>query len=296
MGVSTVSGIVKETCAAIWDTLHELYMPIPSRSQWEDIADGYKRRWHFPHCCGAIDGKHCTINAPPHSGTMYFNYKRTFSIVLMALADSNCRFTMIDVGAAGSDGDSYIFRNSALGVQFMNNSLPLPKPKCLPGSKILAPFILVGDEAFPPKNTLLKPYSRRGLSDSDNMQYVFNYRLSRARMSVECAFGVLTQRSRCLSRKMFCTCDTAEAVVKAACVLHNFLLKEDSLALDVYHDMYRLGKKRNYCGTFKPFAPMRGYHPSQSIVEVRNIFASYFMATLGEVPWQYRCAHVEKPS
>ena len=51
---------------------------------------------------------------PPQSGSMYFNYKHTFSIVIMALADSNYRFTMIDVRATGSDGDSYVFCNSAL--------------------------------------------------------------------------------------------------------------------------------------------------------------------------------------
>ncbi len=43
MGVSTVSGIVRETCEAIWDALHELYMPVPSTSQWEDIAKGYRK-------------------------------------------------------------------------------------------------------------------------------------------------------------------------------------------------------------------------------------------------------------
>ncbi len=225
-----------------------------------------------------------SMHPPPNSGTMYFNYKYSFSIVLIALADSNYRFTMVDIGAAGSDGNSYIFHNSALGVQFMNNALPLPPPKLLPGSKMRAPFVLVGDEAFPPKNNLMKPYLRRSLTDTDNMKHVFNYKLSRACMSVECAFGILTQRFRCLSRKMFWTCDTAESVVKAACILHNFLLKEDSLASDVYQDMYQLGKKKKYSGMFKPFTPMRGYHPSQNIVDVRNIFVQYFMATLGEVP------------
>ena len=85
---------------------------------------------------------------------------------------------------------------------------------------------------------------------------------------------------------MFCSCDTAESVVKAVCILHNYLLQEDTLAADVHNDMYKLGKKRNYTGNFKPFAHMHGYHPSSSIVEIRNMFAKYFMATLGEVPWQ----------
>ena len=214
----------------------------------------------------------------------------------MALADSNYCFTMIDVGAAGSDSDSYVFLNSTLGMQFMSNTLPLPKSKFLPGSKTQAPFVLVGDEAFPPKNNLLKPYSHRSLSDNDIMQRVFNYQLSRARMSVECAFGIMTQHFRCLSYKMFCSCDTALSVIKAVCILHNYLLNEDNLALDVHNDIHKLGKKKKYADSFKLFTPMSSYHPSQSIVEIRNIFAKYFMATLGEVPWQYRCAHIEQPS
>ncbi len=235
------------------------------------------------------------INAPPHSGSMYFNYKHTFSIILMALADSNYRFTMIDVGAVGSDGDSYVFCNSTLGVQFMSDTLPLLKLQCLPGSNTKAPFVIMGDEAFPQKSTLLKPYSWRSITDEDTMQHVFNYRLLRACMTVECAFGIMTQRFKYLSHKMNCSCDTAEAVVKAVCILHNYLLKEDNLASEVHQDLYKLGKKKNYAGNFKSFTPMCGYHPLQSIMEIRNIFAKYFLATIGEVPWQYRCAYVNPP-
>ncbi len=178
MGVSTVAGIVKDVCSAMRETLQPLYMPLPSKSQWKDIADGYAEYWHFPHCCGAIDGKHCMINCLPHTGSMFFNYKRTFSLVLMALADSEYCFTMVDIGAAGSDGDSFVFRNSALGVQFMKDELPILEAQNLPGCNQKAHFVLVGDEAFPPKSNLLKPYPRRTLTVDDVTQHVFNYHLS----------------------------------------------------------------------------------------------------------------------
>ncbi len=121
---------------------------------------------------------------------------------------------------------------------------------------------------------------------------VYNYRLSQARMLVECAFGIMSQCFRCLSRKMYCSLDTAESMVKAVCVLHNYLLKQDNLAQDVQHDLYALGKKPHYTGNFKAFAPVQGYHSSQNVRQVCDIFAKYFMSSLGEVPWQYRCAHV----
>ena len=52
------------------------------------------------------------------------------------------------------------------------------------------------------------------------MTVVFNYRLSRARPVVECAFGILASRWRMYQRAI---ATSAEVCVKATCVLHNFL-------------------------------------------------------------------------
>nr|CAH7752463.1 unnamed protein product [Callosobruchus chinensis] len=88
LGHSTVHYIVKEVCQAIIDNLLTEVMPIPHEKDWNRIADEFWRMWNFPNCLGALDGKHVEIFAPPNSGSQYFNYKRTFSIVLLALVDA----------------------------------------------------------------------------------------------------------------------------------------------------------------------------------------------------------------
>nr|CAH7723916.1 unnamed protein product [Callosobruchus chinensis] len=53
-----------------------------------------EQKSNFPDYLGAIDGKHCIIQAPIHSGSDYFNYKQNFSIVLLGIADSDYCFCL----------------------------------------------------------------------------------------------------------------------------------------------------------------------------------------------------------
>ena len=130
MGIATVSQIVDETCDALWKSLVEKYMPSPGNDMWTAIASRFNEIWNFPNCIGAIDGKHVVIQAPPNSGSMFFNYKGTFSIVLMALVDADYSFIAVDIGSYGSNSDGGIFRESALGKGLEENKLSVPPASC----------------------------------------------------------------------------------------------------------------------------------------------------------------------
>ena len=146
---SAVSVIVIEVCVAIWETLQIEHMNLPHIEKFNQISKEFDEKWNFPHCIGSIDGKHIRIKCPSKSGSMYFNYKHFYSIVLMAVADANYKFTMVDVGAYGKDSDGGVFWNTRIHTELENGRLKLPISRRLPNSEIIAPFVFVGDEAFP---------------------------------------------------------------------------------------------------------------------------------------------------
>ena len=82
---TSISRIVKTTCKAIWDILNEKgFLKCPKTTEeWREVARQFEDVWNFPNCVGAIDGKHVRIQCPSGTGSMYFNYKKYFSIILM---------------------------------------------------------------------------------------------------------------------------------------------------------------------------------------------------------------------
>jgi hypothetical protein len=106
--------------------------------------------WNFPNYIGAIDGKHMKIQAPPNSGSKFFNYKHSFSVVQLALVDAHYKFTVVDIGSYGRNSDGGVFAHSKLG-KYLETHLGIPEDKQLPGTLCLTPHVIMGDEAFPLK-------------------------------------------------------------------------------------------------------------------------------------------------
>ena len=87
-------------------------MPVPLEDKWKSIADEFSDRWNFPNCIGTIDGKHVMIQCPFNPGSLFYNYKPYFSIVILAVASADYRFIIVDVGAYGNSNDSGVLNHT----------------------------------------------------------------------------------------------------------------------------------------------------------------------------------------
>ena len=194
-GVSTARKIILDVCMAICDVLAPIYMPMPSEDKSKSIAAEFHERWNFPSCIGAINGKHIMIQCPFNSGSLFYNYKSYFSIVLLAVALADYRFVMVDAGAYGSSNDSGILNHTTFFKQCRNKNLDVPPSRQLPNDteETNVPQVLLGDEAFLLRCDLMRLFARNALK---NERCIFNYRLPRARRLVENAFGTLANHWR----------------------------------------------------------------------------------------------------
>jgi hypothetical protein len=69
-----------------------------TRERWKEIARGSQKYVHFPNCLGAINVRlHVQIRKPKNSGSLFYNYKNFFLIVLLAIIDANYKLIYIDV-------------------------------------------------------------------------------------------------------------------------------------------------------------------------------------------------------
>ena len=241
-----------------------------------------------------MDGKHIIIRPPPNTGSFYFNYKHSFSIVLLAVVDANYQFLYVDIGCNGRVSDGGVFWNSQLSEALGNNSLHIPSPARLEGEEFSLPYLFVPDDVFPLKENIMKPYSQTGLTPK---RRIYNYRLSRARRIVENAFGILANRFCVFMSPIGLDPVKVEAIVLACCSLHNILSMRSASVYSPPGSMDTEDAQTHIVppGDWRqqpqpeglvPMARQRGNRHKNKAKEVRKYLCTYFSSEHGSVDWQ----------
>ena len=103
--------------------------------------------------------------------------------MLLALVDADYKFTYIDTGSNGRIRDGGVYRNATLSSALENNSLNIRKERKVDDFTKL-PYVKVGDDAFPIKPCLIKPYPERNLSMEQRILVIAKVRLGESLKTV----------------------------------------------------------------------------------------------------------------
>ena len=160
----TIADIIYTTCGAIWESLKEVHIPQATTERFLKISDHIYSTMNFTNCIGSLDGKHIRIK-------LYHirNYKKCFSVHLLAIAVAKCKFILIDVGDYGRRSDSGVFQSSKTFYILEYNLFNVP-PRPLPGTSENMSFVLLGDQGYPLKKYLIHLYPTSEDADKINFE------------------------------------------------------------------------------------------------------------------------------
>lgn len=263
---------------------------------WSEVAEQYETNWNFPHCLGALDGKHVVIQKPIKSGSEFMNYKSTFSIVLFALVDANYKLLFVDIGCQGRISDGGVFKDTVLYKKMARHDLNFPPPDSLGTRQKEIPYFFIGDDAFALCDNLMKPFA--GYFQKGSLQRIFNYRICRARRVVENVFGIMSAVFRVLRKPVLLEPEKAELIVLTVAHLHNFL-RRNAISRNYYTPPGTFDQETEEGnliegnwrtlpgGNTNSFLPLRNVprRSCQTAQEVRMELAEYLI-TEGRVNWQ----------
>jgi len=196
-----------------------------------------------------------------------------------------------------------VWRNSELAADLASGDADLPPSTPLPGRNVPFPYVIVADEAFPLNTYLMRPYARR--NELTDQQRVFNYRLTRTRLSIENTFGILVSRWHILHKQLCFSVTNAEKIFKALVCLHNFIMSSnndnngsasqycppDWVDVEDENGIIHDGRWKTIgSGAFFKELGRTGANRGGSVSEgMRNYLKEYFVSPTGEAqaPWQY---------
>ena len=130
--------------------------------------------------------------------------------------------------------------------------------------------MIVCDEIFGISKHIMKPYARR--KDLSKEEEIFNYRLSRARISIECAFGIITEKWQILQSSLRFSLPHCDTIICALIGLHNFVLYLNDP--DDNHEI------------IEDYVTVEERNDALLPTIMRNRLKDYFSSPAGSVSWQ----------
>lgn len=204
---------IMEVIQAIATELFDEYIKWPNNEECQRIASAFEDKFGLPNVIGCIDGTHVPIKAPASERDGFINRKGFPSINVLAVCDDKMKYTHVFVDRAGSVHDARVLRVSPLGPLLQSNSLASQQ------------YHLLGDSGYPLLPQLLVPYRDNGHLNAT--QKKFNTIHSCTRSIVERSFARLKGKMRRLRGLESTLVANSLTIIKAAFVLHNFILEHE---------------------------------------------------------------------
>ena len=215
------------------------------------------------------------------------------------MCDAEYKFIYLLCGSSGCEGDAGMFGRSDIFHYLEGNLLHIPRPTNVAG--IVLHYVVLGDEAFPLKQYLMRPYPDSRKVSLPYKEQVYNYRLSRARRCIENAFGILVSRWRIFRTPIIAKVDSVERFIKAAVVLHTYLRTEEpGLPISQQYVPPGFVDTEDLDGSLLPGAwrseavgtgvsnigRVGSDMSERAVTEIRENFADYLISPAGAVSWQ----------
>ena len=217
---------------------------------------------------------------------------------MLGVCDAHYRFLYVDIGASGRRSDGGVFGNSSLCNLLERKLLNIPSPSpIVAGSNVNIPFVFLGDEAFPLKEYLMRPFPKKKL----NLQRrIYNFRQARARRPIENSFGILASKWRIFRKPIIADLDTIKKIVKASVCLHNWLINEKNILQPEHNyigpglvdnipnngEMVDGSWRRVISTGFTDITRAGANNYNKRVAQIREYYVHYFNNE-GAVPWQY---------
>ena len=220
VGKSTTIEAVQDVVNGLYELRNEWIKFPQTPVETAAVIETFEEYSELPNVAGAIDGSHVRIIAPIDSAVDYFSRYQQHDFIIQAVVDGRKMFMDFSCGYPGAMHDGRVFRRSNI-YRLAEARQILTEPTVHIRGHEIGPY-LVGDSAYPCSQYLMKPYPE-GTRDPDEKK--FNKQLSKARVKVECAFGILKSRWRVLLKRFDSGLEFAVKCAIACAVLHNICIR-----------------------------------------------------------------------